>query len=73
MIAFFDDINAVAEWPDSTAVYTTIDQELRTHAGIDVHQKNNCGTKLESHLQEVKSRLHLPEWKTPPPLCGAKT
>ena len=39
LMAFLDDIYAVDERPDRTeAVHTAIEQELRTHTGIEVHQ-----------------------------------
>ena len=39
LMAFLDDIYAVDERPDRTeAVYTAIEQELRFHTGIEVHQ-----------------------------------
>ena len=59
-------INAVDEWPDRTAVYTTIDQELRTHAGIDVHQRktqlwNRTGVTLaRSEIKASAARVVNP-------------
>ena len=50
LMAFLDDIYAVDERPDRTeAVHTAIEQELRFHTGIEVHQWKTQMEQSRSH------------------------